>query len=345
MSEMKRNNAIQITRIVAMISIILCHIIKYYTFIPGSQFLNVVFNVGVQVFLVISGFLYGQKEISGFKLFIVKRIDRIYLPVIIVVIPVLIIYRILRLEITPVTMCAYLLNLQGLLFIDWNFFSKFINEIPSLGHLWFTTIIFICYLLIPLLQSIKSKQIKQKRVFALLVMLFVISYFCSALLGISFEYFLLFAVGYFLNYFDSINTLTKAKYFVLSLFMLFTQVLRLVFMHFYDGTSWYVSYTGVSHSVLGLWIVISIFTLNKYFPKIFDYLSNSKIINHLDKMSYFIYISHGLFFTGIFNVYECTNSLFLNTILFSIATYFVAIFICFITKLIDSILEKRSLCK
>lgn len=242
-------------------------------------------------------------------------------------------------------MCAYLLNLQGLLFIDWSFFANFINEIPSLGHLWFTTIIFICYLLIPILQRIKSKNYKSKHIFVVIGMLFVISYFCNALLGPSFEYFLLFVVGYFLNSFDLINSLTKSKYFALSIFMLLTQVARLVLMHFIDGTSWYVSYTGISHSILGLWIVISLFEINKCFPNIFEHLSNSKIISHFDKMSYFIYISHGLFFTGIFNVYECTNSLFLNTILFSIATYFVAIFICFITKLIDSIFEKRSLCK
>lgn len=76
MNDAKRNSVIQIARIIAMISIILCHIIKYYTFIPGSQFLNVVFNVGVQIFLLISGFLYGQKKINDFHLFFVRRIQK-----------------------------------------------------------------------------------------------------------------------------------------------------------------------------------------------------------------------------------------------------------------------------
>ena len=57
-----RNSSVVVLRVLGMMLIILCHIIAYYTFVPGSDLLSQVFNVGVQVFLLISGYLYGEKQ-------------------------------------------------------------------------------------------------------------------------------------------------------------------------------------------------------------------------------------------------------------------------------------------
>lgn len=49
---------ITIIRSFAMVVIILCHYCDYF---EGVEFLSQLFNVGVPIFFIISGFLYGQK--------------------------------------------------------------------------------------------------------------------------------------------------------------------------------------------------------------------------------------------------------------------------------------------
>lgn len=66
---MKKNNAIVLLRVMSMFMIILCHISFYYTFLPGSGFVGQFLNVGVQIFLLISGFLYGRKTLTNFLSF------------------------------------------------------------------------------------------------------------------------------------------------------------------------------------------------------------------------------------------------------------------------------------
>jgi peptidoglycan/LPS O-acetylase OafA/YrhL len=80
----KRRTDIIILRTLSMMMIVLCHIIHYYTFIPGSQILGQVFNVGVQIFLLISGYLYGMKSTWAFSRWIVQRVRRICIPVFLV---------------------------------------------------------------------------------------------------------------------------------------------------------------------------------------------------------------------------------------------------------------------
>ena len=62
--EQKRDLAISFVRMLAMMSIVTCHVMQYY-----NMELAWWFNVGVQMFLCISGYLYGMKripDISGF---------------------------------------------------------------------------------------------------------------------------------------------------------------------------------------------------------------------------------------------------------------------------------------
>ena len=54
------------------------------------------------------------------------------------------------------TIIAYLLNLQGLLFLNSDFFDSYIQEISNLGPLWFATIIMLCYFLLPVFQRFRG---------------------------------------------------------------------------------------------------------------------------------------------------------------------------------------------
>ena len=61
-------------RALAILLIIACH------FLQGmGNSLAFVFNVGVQIFLIISGYLYGTKDIET-KKWIKKRLVKVYMP-------------------------------------------------------------------------------------------------------------------------------------------------------------------------------------------------------------------------------------------------------------------------
>ena len=82
--KLNHKNDISLLRVVSMFLIILCHIIKYYDFIPGSKILGQVFNVGVEIFFLISGYLYAGKMISFYLDWYKERIRKIYFPVLII---------------------------------------------------------------------------------------------------------------------------------------------------------------------------------------------------------------------------------------------------------------------
>lgn len=65
-----------------MLMIISCHIMQYYDLELAWWF-----NVGVQIFLCISGFLYGQKSIDNVTDFYNKRLKKILIPYYLVFIP------------------------------------------------------------------------------------------------------------------------------------------------------------------------------------------------------------------------------------------------------------------
>ena len=166
-----RNSVIVLTRFLPMVFIILCHIIYYYEFIPGNMALVQVFNVGVYIFLIISGYLYGGKFISNFKNWILKRWSKIVIPVIILVIIDIMLLLLAGETIKPISFFFYALNIQGLSTISNNIFSKLNLSIANLGTLWFTTIIMVCYCLVPILQ----KQIKEKCIQYQSIIIFAIS--------------------------------------------------------------------------------------------------------------------------------------------------------------------------
>lgn len=71
--DMQRDRRIQLLRVVAMFMIVACHLAQEYNsdiIAMAAQF----FNVGVYVFLLISEFLYGGKEIGNFLKWFSKRV-------------------------------------------------------------------------------------------------------------------------------------------------------------------------------------------------------------------------------------------------------------------------------
>ncbi len=326
----KRRNEISILRIISMFMIVLCHIIGYYTFIPGYTKLGNVFNVGVYVFLLISGFLYGNKKIvtaKGFLVWYGKRIKKIHLPVLVVVIVDLLILKFcFNMTIPLKTQISYLLNLQGLQHIAWKQCVDIMTEITNLGPLWFTTVIMLCYLFVPLFGKIREKlkdnDNKIKIDIFSIACCCVIAYIVQVTTCIILFYFVTFYIGFVLSdylcYFKNMNV---SKLVCLMSGGLIFQILRLILMKPFDGNMIYVSYTSVSHIALALCIFVFFVFLGERYKNRFDKLADLKICKYLDKESFNIYLVHGLFCldSNAINLYNGKFNIWISTLLFVIS--------------------------
>ena len=100
--------AISYIRVLAMSSIVLCHFLQAL-----ESNWAWVFNIGVQIFLLISGYLYGHKYIEGWISWFRKRFIRIYVPFVLFLIAVIPVYAVSG-KITAKQIIIYMLDLQGI---------------------------------------------------------------------------------------------------------------------------------------------------------------------------------------------------------------------------------------
>lgn len=135
-----QRDVLNLIRWISAIAIVACHVLQAY----GSIYAYT-FNVGVQVFFLLSGFLYGGRHITDIKKFYWGRIKKLYIPFVIWCI----ISAILLYINVPQKISLQVLFYQ---FAMW-------HCMPGQEHLWFMQVIFICYLLLPLVDFILTKNV------------------------------------------------------------------------------------------------------------------------------------------------------------------------------------------
>lgn len=315
-----RNPAISLCRVFSMFLIILCHIVHLYTFIPGSQFLKEVLNVGVYTFLAISGYLYGQKDIASPGRWLALRAQKIMLPASILSVCVFAAIAVAQRSFDGVSFLVYLVNLQGLAFFlppQWIFFQ----EQSILAPLWFVTVIMLCYCLVPLLQKLRGRFPAFPLCLLLSVLITAGCYVLGFSTGITLFHFLTFSAGYCMGWYGEercIKPLPFAGYTVCTMLL---QGLRLWLRAVCDGTGYYQSFVGVSHMALGIWILGVFFLLGRAFPKLMLRLSQSRPITTLDGISLYVYMTHNVFVVSSLSPYKYTENLLISTVLFFLLSF------------------------
>ena len=285
----------------AMVMIVLCHLAAQSASPLGNiiaQFLN----VGVEIFFIISGYLLGKKLIHiHYREWIWKRIGKI----------------------AP-SYYLFLLTLSGIHLIipihqDFSSWAVSILGMQGLGcyliggeHLWFLTVLLICYLLTPFLDQLKSSQNGSRK---LLWYTFAISCFFQIVAGIILGFqigrywflFNLYWIAYILGSLDfSCTTLRNVTIACLS--GIFAIVCRLLGHFLFDGTIWYNLFiVSITHAVLAFSILI-IFQVS--FHK-----EAPIAIKFLDKISYEMYLVHYIFIAGPLSLIHLTNFFWLNSLI------------------------------
>ena len=326
----KRNPVISLSRICGMLLIVLCHVLVCYN-VPMGSALSGFFNCGVELFLLISGYLFGQRLIDNWTAFYSKRFRTVTVPAIIVSALVIAALLIVHQPLEWQSIVAYLLDAAGVLFLNWDFVTNnLFNEILSLGPLWFTTIIMLCYLLIPLLQRVSHMNSIRYILFIIIGLVIVI--ICPF---IHLEYFFIFTIGYFagkLNLLDKIG----CREFLLFTGLFILSLLFRVWAHHYFGSSpLYARLTVIPSTGSGAWFIILFAFINRTSPEKTKSFASTRTIQMCDEYSYYVFLSHGVFCMGTFNLYSLF-SLPLATVLFILFTVAGAFFIRVVSRYITT---------
>ena len=166
-------------RVSAMGLIVSCHLLQAY-----DNRWAWVLNVGVQIFLAMSGYLYGHKQILSWPKWFFSRFKKLYVPYFLflfVALPALAISAPGSVQIKQIAI--YILDLQGVL-----------GGVNGLNHLWFMTAIGLCYLITPVLQHMRDKHCRL--LWLILITAAIVEYAFARVHLYYFSWCFLYAFGY-----------------------------------------------------------------------------------------------------------------------------------------------------
>lgn len=292
-------------RLLAMLSIIACHFCQYYNS-EWAWWLN----VGVQVFFIISGYLYGNRSIDAPVPWLKKRFVKILTPYYIFLTLAIVGYLIVSPE------------RLGLANVISSYFV--VGTIQGIGHLWFVSYILFCYFITPYLAAIRDYLSKKNLLFAIgsIVVLFGVYSIIEILIN---GHFRPGRVGcYILGYFTAVfvNRLGEKTInicFWMSLIPTAISTYVYCHLHYIQGLEMkgmLVHITDYSHAFLG-------YSITMLLMIVFKEIKKSRMLEFSDKYSYEIYLVHQLFILSPLTLLNTSHHFTINVLL-----TLCAIFLC-----------------
>ncbi len=282
----ERDSGISLIRFIALVMIISCHFCQYYE-LEIAWWLN----AGVQIFLCISGYLYGRRNVGNVMSFYGRRFKKILLPYYFVIAVFIISMFALRGGV-PVTDIGKMVIMSG--------------TVSGGGHLWFVPTILFCYVLTPLLEKGFSIPFVKDRFSFAAVTLFsmlIAALFC---MGFAEGYDQTCLVCYIIGYALGLNSVKR--YFKETTLTAFFALLALMngIQIYFD----YVKHLELSDSLSQLydlwarynhvWLGVFLFLFLKH---IFSNVGRGgKFLSFADSVSYETYLVHQFFILGPFSL-------------------------------------------
>lgn len=345
MMENKTNydTTIGITRATSVLMIIICHVGTANNISSIGQ----LFQVGVQVFIFISGLLYGNRRIANKGNWYITRIIKLCIPTYSFVLILIAFEALFDIFPSIETLIMYLTNLQGIHHIVTD-----IEAIPLIigaEHLWFITVILLCYLIVLLLNVDKVKLFFDNHSWAIISTIIIFSIF-TAFFRIRIDYFWLYLLGiWFARKKPKLN---KRNYIAISILMLIGTASRLIgkkYCDLYGDTNWYINIIiPFVYNIIAVWFYLTV----SMFRKLFIVGDNNKgrtymvqLFRIIDKYSFCIYIVHYVLLQYPFNLLALTENKLLNYMFFVVAIIALSILLkVFSDRTIKFILLKTGLC-
>lgn len=311
--------AIKYLRAVATIFIVVCHYLQAL-----NNHWAYVFNVGVQLFFVMSGYLYGFRHVESWDTFFFKRWKKLYIPYIIfIVVIVLALWIFLNEKVQFVEIIKHIYLCHG--FIG--------NAFSGAGHLWFITAIFACYWITPLLQKVISIGGKSSSVllifFGFLSFLFLSTSTISNPLIWWYSWFFNYTVGYFLS-----RSTEKVKYIYFFISMVF--LIFIIFsISWNDLLEWKTPINVAFHACTAHVVFIIFILISRVIPL-------KKVIQPfcvIEAYSFYIYLVHYAFTMNPWSVVNLTNSVVLNVFLLGVFIFISTFVLSFLSKYVEKGLD------
>lgn len=244
-------------RSLSVLFILACHIFQFHD-IYAQNF----FNIGAQIFFIISGFLYAETNLTFNHQWYIRRLIKIIIPYLIV---------------TTLIIASNLL-IQD----DWININKILKAflgmggISGTGHLWFVPVIVICYLLLPILQKVNKKTLYYMSI----AIAFIMAQYSSRIICL-----MLFIIAFSGHQFKY-SKWSKVVFMLIPIMLL---IIGLPNEYIYN----------ISHFIYSLSIFFLLLSIKLPFSRNEKY---RKAISFIDKNSYWIYLIHPLFIGGPFNL-------------------------------------------
>ena len=271
--------------------IVSCHILQY-----SNNELAWWLNVGVYSFIAISGFLYGEKEISDSTTFLAKRIKKILIPY----------WLYLPFAFTLIWIVTGSLNIKqsiGMLLLT--------NTVNGLDHLWYIAYIMICYMITPYLCDFK-KHVNKKTDIQKIMIWFVLCTILQTICFIGFPGFKMSVINTYIISF-ALSGIVFQKKFVVICLALVLNVLKIVYENqhiLFPGFHYFSDYCHMALGIAILTICLVVFRNVKY----------NSFLSFSDKQSYSIYICHHIFILGPLSLMQLTQDIPLNITVILIIT-------------------------
>lgn len=313
-------------RVFSMVCILLCH---YVQEVPNGlvQQIAQIFNIGVSLFFIISGFCFGiQGEIKSAGKWYLKRLKRVYIPYEIFLLMYFAFFLILGKRIFWRDWGMYVLGLQGDYF-----------RIPGIEQTWFITPLIVCYLLTPLISlSVPKLKDLAKSVKIIIALVLVAAYIAVCFVPYNNFYIITSPIAFYIvayvwgrNY-KKIRPEKKTA--IISFFIAFAAFAvrfaasfllsdTLLYRRLISGASYYIV-------AFGIFIV---------FEYLFFNAKKNKFISAVDSISFEVYLTHYLFLRGAYLFTRITPYWAVNLLLAAAAAFISAIAV----HLISTFIQKK----
>lgn len=291
--------------------IIACHILQYY-----GNALAWWLNVGVQVFFILSGYLFGKRKIDNGIDFLMVRCKKILVPYFLFVIVIGAVYAVICPEYFQAGRYAKMLLLA--------------DQLPGQTHLWFVAYIVFCYAITPYLYWTGERA---KRRGPINYVIFVLAFmFMAQVISYVFGSFFNFGdvncyvLGYFLSigfdaYGDRFRKIVNNVIIFAAILANTTRIIvKYVLQYSFQGgfVHLFNAFEIYSHLLLGACVFLVL-------KRAFAHIRMTRWASWMDRYSYSIYLVHHTFILSPLKLMEVTGSRFFNIVIVLIVTFACAV--------------------
>lgn len=298
----KESDALNLIRWLSTLSIVICHILQGY-----DNLYAWIFNLGVQVFFFLSGFLYGNKYIEKPGNFYKNRLIKLYLPYLIWII------------VSLVLLYCFAPDSFGYKDIIMQLLMQ--RNLAGLNHLWFMYVIFLCYLILPIVDYCLTKnQVLFIILFGFLTSIMLVFKYSPTYLWVSLYY-----VGYLCG-----------RYSMIQKYVLIISTIVTTWIFAYCEYDLYVFkeisiWNNLLHASTGALIFLVIFLSCKKIKL------NTKISHLLtNRGGYEVYLTHHIFILGPVSLLFLTPYGWLNITIILLITFLCTYLLIKVTQKIQS---------